>query len=153
MEFTLLKVDRDYRVIIPVAALRSAGWVVVEDAIQGWLLLGESGRLKLITPERAQVDSEFQSLRRYVEEQAGRPIESAIYFRDPSLAILGLRLIPIEITASGPGRRLKLPRVVAAAFDIAPGVSSVALIADQEIEIWNLETFRSSIAAPFPELN
>jgi hypothetical protein len=149
MECTVLKVDQDYRIILPPAQLRRAGWVPGSGPLKGWLLIGGPGRCRLLSSAEFESDPGCLSLRAAIDAEPDRPAESLIEFRDEASVVLGLRLQPVEITPPGPGWRLALPKTLAAIMQIRPKESSVALFYLQEhIEIWTLELLRASATTP-----
>lgn len=148
-----MKVGRDYRIVLPQSLLRRAGWISGGEPLKAWLLVGGPGRCRLMSSAEFEKDPGCLSLQAAVEAEADHPAESGIEFRDETLVALGMRLFPIEIAPPGPGWRLTLPRTLAAIMQISPQVSSVALLfADEQMEIWTLETLRASVAPPLAEI-
>ena len=153
MECTVLKVDQDYRIILPLARLRRAGWAPGSEPLKGWLLIGGPGRCRLLSSAEFESDPGCLSLRAAIDAEPDRPAGSLIEFRDEASVVLGLRLQPVEIAPPGPGWRLPLPRSLAAIMEIRPKESSVALLFIQDhIEIWTLETLRASVSTPLTEI-
>jgi DNA-binding transcriptional regulator/RsmH inhibitor MraZ len=151
MECTILKVDEDYRILLPQSLLKRAGWTVGEEPLKGWLLVGGLGKFRLLSSAAFERDPGCRSLLATIAE-IGQPTGSLIEFRDEASVVLGLRLEPVEITPRGPGWRLTLPRALAAIMQIRSKESSVALLLLQEqIEIWTLETLRASMTVPLSE--
>jgi hypothetical protein len=107
----------------------------------------------LLSSDEVDNDASCRSLRATIDAELDRLTGSLLEFRDEASVALSLRLQPIEITPPGPGWRLTLPRALAAIMQIRPKESSVALLLFQEhIEIWTLETLRTSLAAPLAEI-
>jgi hypothetical protein len=153
MECTILKVEKDYRIFLPQSLLRRAGWISGSKALEAWLLVGGSGKSRLMSAAEFEKDPACLSLKAAIEMEAGKPAGSGIEFRDDALVALGMRLFQIEITPPGPGWRLALPRTLAAIMQIHPGETSVALLLlPHNIEIWTLETLRASVNVPLAEI-
>jgi hypothetical protein len=153
MECTVLRVDQDYRIILPQALLKRAGWISEAEPLKGWLLLGGPGRCRLLSSKEVDNDASCRSLRAAVDAELDRPTGNLLEFRDEASVVLGLRLQPVEITPPGPGWRLALPRALASIMQIRPKESSVALLFIQEhVEIWTLETLRASMTTPLTEI-
>jgi len=153
MECIALKVDKDYRVFLPQAVLKRANWISGSEPVNGWLVVGGPGRLRLLSSVEAKSDAGWQSLSDAIDAEARRPIGSAIEFHDEASALVGLRLFAIEISPPGPGWRLTLPRAIAAIMGIRPKENVFAvLLAQDRIEIWTLEAARASLATPLADL-
>jgi hypothetical protein len=153
MESTLAKVGKDSRILLSTALLKRAGWAPGDAPMKGWLIVGSPGRCRLVHSSDFESDSSCLSLRNAIDEETAREPGSLIEFRADSLVALAMRLLPIEVTPPGPGWRLAIPRELGAIMGILPNETSVALLlVDKHIEIWSLETLRSSTETPISEL-
>jgi len=128
-------------------------WIKGAEPIQAWLLLGGIGRCRLLAPQEVEADPRCRSLRLRNETEEA-PIAGHISeFEDDASAILGLRLLDVEITPRGPGWRLTLPKILIAIMQIRPKESTVALLLSHgHIEIWSMDALRTSVAIPISEL-
>jgi hypothetical protein len=153
MECSILKVDRSCRILLSKDILERAGWVPGDEPLKGWIVVGGPGRCRLLSSAEFEGDKGCLALKAAIDAELDQPTGSAIEFRDDALAVLGVRLIPIEIAPPGPGWRITLPRCLIEITRIRPGESSVALIFFHEhVEIWTLETLRAATAVPLAEL-
>ncbi len=153
MECSVQKVDKDYRIFLPQAVLRRAKWISGDSPLEARLVVGSAGRCRLLSLAEFEGDAGCRALRDAIEAEADRPTSGAAEFDDEDSAVLGLRLLSVEITPPGPGWRLALPRALAAIMGVQPKESSVAVLFLQDrIEIWTLETLRAGVATPLTEL-
>jgi hypothetical protein len=153
MECTVIKIDKDNRIFLPHSLLKHAEWITGDKPLKAWLLVAAAGRCRLLSSPEFEGDASCRSLQASIDAESGQSAGSLVEFRDEASVVLGLRLLPIEITPPGPGWRLTLPRALAAIMQIEPKKSSVALFYSQaHIEIWTLDTLRASMAVPLTEL-
>jgi hypothetical protein len=149
----IAKVDKSCRIVLPAALVQQAAWIV-GDALQfGWLLMGDPGRCRLLSPAEVENDATLQSLRARIDAELGTAGTSMLEFRDEASLALALRLVQVRIAPPEPGRRLTLPKAIAAIMQIRPGESEVALwLVHGHIELWTVETMRSAITTPLTEI-
>jgi hypothetical protein len=153
MEWAISKLDEDHRIMLPTSLVRHIQWISGGEPLNAWLLVGGPGRCRLLSPTEVDDDAYCQSLRAAVNVEADQPIDAVSEFRDEASVALGLRLLPIEISPRGPGWRLTIPKTLAAIMQIHPKESAIALLFSQKhIEIWTMDTLRSSVAVPLSEL-
>lgn len=73
-------------------------------------------------------------------------------FHDEASLALALRLVHVRITPPDPGRRLTVPKAIAAIMQIRPGESELALwFVHGHIELWTLEMLRSAVTTPLTD--
>lgn len=120
MEYSVLKVDRSCRIFLSQNILERAGWVVGDRPLKGWLVVGGPGRCRLLSAAEFEVDKGCLALKAAIDAELDRPGSSAIEFRDEARAVLGMRLIQIEVAPPGPGWRLSLPRALLEIMEIRP---------------------------------
>lgn len=149
----IAKVDKSYRIVLPVALSQQAAWIVGDVPLFGWLLMGNPGRCRLLSPAEVENDTAIQSLRARIDAELSTVGSSMLEFHDePSLA-LALRLVQVRIAPPDPGRRLTLPKAIVAIMQIRPGESEVALwFLHGHIELWTIETLRSAVTTPLAEI-
>jgi hypothetical protein len=153
MECIALKVEKDYRVFLPQAVLKRASWISGTGTVSGWLVVGGSGRFRLLSSAEAEGDAGCQSLRDEIDAEAGRPIGSAIEFSDEASALVGLRLLPVEIAPPGPGWRLTLPRAIAMIMGIRPKEHIFAVLPTKgHIEFWTQGAVHASLTTSLTDL-
>ncbi len=120
-----------------------------DQPLYGWLLLDSPGRCRLLSAAEVENDPNFQSLRARIGAELNAPSSNLLEFQDEVSVALSLRVVPVEIAPPKPGWRLTLPRPIAAIMHIHPGVSEVAAFLLQgHIELWTIETLRSSVTTP-----
>jgi hypothetical protein len=147
----LAKVDKSCRIVLPAALVQLAAWIAGEQI--GWLLMGGPGRYRLLSPADAENDAAVQSLRARIDAELGTAESGLLEFRDEASLALALRLVQVRIALGQPGRRLTLPRAIAAIMQIRPGESDLALwFLHGRIEIWTVETLRSAVGTPLAEI-
>jgi hypothetical protein len=149
----IVKVDKSYRIILPVALSQQVEWIAGADALFGWLLMGNPGRCRLLSPSEVENDTATRSLRARIDAELGTVANSVLEFLDePSLA-LSLRLVQVRIAPPEPGRRLTLPKALAAIMQIRPGESEIALwFLHGHVELWTIEALRSAVTTPLTEI-
>lgn len=151
IEFAILRVDRSYRVVLPQSLVQQMGWIT--GASGAWLLLGSPGRCRLLSEDAVANSKEFQSLQERIASEASAQASSGLEFQDDSLVALSVRLAKIQISPPGPAWRLTLPKYIAAIMQVRPGESDVAAgLIQGHIEIWTIETLRSSVSTPLIEI-
>lgn len=153
LEFNIVRVEDSYRIRLPQAALRVADWIVGENPISAWLLVPGPGKCRLLSAADVSIDPDLQRLKTRITAEAGARAVAPMEFRDePSLA-LAARLVEIQLTPPEPGWRLTLPRPLAAVMSVRPKESELAAVLLQKyIEFWTIETLRSAVAIPLPEI-
>jgi hypothetical protein len=74
-------------------------------------------------------------------------------FHDEASLALALRLVQVRITPPDPGRRLTLPKAIAAIMQIGSGESELALwFLHGHIELWTIDALRSAVTIPLTEI-
>jgi len=146
-------VDKHYRIVLPQTLLQQVGWITGKQPHDGWLLIGSPGRCRLLSATEVDSDANFQSLRARIAAELNAPSTNALEFHDEVSVALALRLVSVQITPPGPGWRLTLPKPIATIMQIRPGESDVAaLVLQDHIELWTIETLRSSVATPLTQI-
>jgi len=152
-ESSILSVDKSYRIKIPESLVRRVGWITGDKPHAGWLLMGGPGRCRLLSAGEVDNHPDLQSLRARIEAELNTPSTNAFEFHDEASVGLALRLVPVQITPPEPGWRLTPPRPIAAIMQIRPGESDVAALFFQgHIEIWTIETLRSSVSTALTQI-
>jgi bifunctional DNA-binding transcriptional regulator/antitoxin component of YhaV-PrlF toxin-antitoxin module len=147
-----VKLDRDGRITIPAAVVRSAGWLRGDVPLQAWLIIGNSGRCRVLPP--AQLENDELAIRLRTAADATTALaEAATRFEDEAVESLAFRLVPLELFPPGPGWRFLLPKWLALIMGVESKERSVALLhLHGYIEIWNLELLRASLDKPISDL-
>jgi len=141
--------DKSYRVVLPVALLQQVSWISGEDPILAWLLVGNSGRCKLLSAAEVESDGSARSLRARIRDELHTRSESILEFHDEESLALSLRLVQVRIAPPEPGRRITLPKLLVSLMQLRPGESEVALwFVHEHVELWTIEALRSAIARP-----
>jgi hypothetical protein len=149
----IVKVDKSCRIILPVALSQQVDWIAGDDALFGWLLMGNSGRCRLLSLAEVENDTATQALRARIDAELRTVGSSMLEFHDEASLALALRLVQVRIAPPEPGRRLTLPKAIAAIMQIRPGESEVALwFLHGHIELWTIETLRSAVTTPLTEI-
>jgi len=152
MEYTLAKIEKDYRIHIPKILLSGVGWVP-ENNKGACVLVGDSGRCRLLSGGEVQHDPDCCRIREEIGAVLEEPLSSVLNFREESVTALPLRLLPVDIFPHGVGYRMTLPKLLTGIFQVCPGKDSVAVLVNQaHIEIWNLETLRIAVSRRLEEL-
>ena len=153
LEYCILSVDEAYRITLPKGFCKQVGWIVGDKPHNGWLLLGDSGRCRLLSVAEVESEPRLHSLRDRIAAELDTPSADPLEFQEEASAALPLRLVGVEIRPRGPGWRLALPRVVGAIMQIRPKDGEVAaLLLQGHIEIWTIETLRSSVSRPLTQI-
>ena len=148
----IVKVEKSYRIVLPVPLLQQVDWIAGPDTLSGWLLVGNPGRCRLLSPAEFENDPATQALRARINAELNT-VGSMLEFHDETSIALALRLVQVRIAPPEPARRLTLPKTIAAIMQIRPGESEVALwFLHGHIEIWTIETLRSAVTTPLTEI-
>ncbi len=152
-ETLILSVDESYRITLPQSFCRQISWINGDQPHDGWLLVGSPGRCRLLSAAEVHSDPNCQALQARISEERSAPGSNSLEFQDEASAALALRLLPVEITPRKPGWRLTLPRAIAAIMYIRPGESEIAArLVREHIELWTIETLRSSVTMPLTRM-
>ena len=153
LEFSVHSVGRDLRLTLSQSALQRVDWIAGRQPVDAWLLLGSPGRCRLLSAAEVGSDPTLQGLRARIASELNSPSPGALEFRDEASVALALRLVAIRITPPPPGWRLRLPGPIATIMQIRPGGSEIASLFFQgHIELWTIETLRSSAEPPLTEI-
>jgi hypothetical protein len=153
LESCIVSVDKSYRVTLPKPFCKRTGWIIGDTSHGAWLLIGDSGRCRLLSNGELEGEPHFQSLRERIAAEVSSGGADPLEFHDEASVALPLRLVPVEVMPRGPGWRLTLPRHIAAIMQIRPGESDIcALFFEGHIELWTMETLRSSVSTPLTEI-
>jgi hypothetical protein len=153
LEFCIVSVDESYRITLPKPFCKLVGWISGNEPHKAWLLLDSPGRCRLLSAPELESEHSFQSLQDRIAAELNAPSTDPLEFQDERSATLALRLQPVDIMPRGPGWRLALPRPIAAIMQLRPGESDVAaLLLQDHIELWTMETLRSSVSTPLTEI-
>ena len=148
-----MKVDKSYRIVLPVALSQQVAWIAGDDPLFGWLLIGNPGRCRLLSPAEVENDAAVQSLLARIDAELSTIGSSMLDFHDEPSLSLALRLVQVRIAPPEPGRRLTLPKAIAAIMQIRPGESEIALwFLHGHIELWTIETLRSAVSTPLTDI-
>lgn len=153
LEFSILRVEESYRIRLTQPLIRRVAWITGAEPVSGWLLMGDPGRCRLLSASEVGSDPHLQSLKMRIIAEANTRSTNLLDFHDEFSVALAVRLLEVQITPPEPGWRLTLPRPIAAIMQVRPKESDVAGVFFQEhIEIWTVETLRSSVARPLTEI-
>ncbi|HLM80240.1 MAG TPA: hypothetical protein VK302_06365 [Terriglobales bacterium] len=153
LECSILAVGEDLRVKLPQSMLQRTDWIAGEEPVNGWLLVGGPGRCRLLSAAEVDNDPSYQALLARIAAELSAPNANALEFHDEVSVALAVRLVPVRIAPPKPGWRLTLPGPIAAIMQIRPGESDIAaLFIHDHIELWTIETLRSSVTPPLTEI-
>lgn len=148
----LAKVDKGNRIHVTKALLRSIGWVP-EDDKDACLLLGGFGRSRLLADREVQNDADCIRLREQIGAIEDEKLASLVNFREEPLAVLPLRMLPVDMTPHGMNYRLTLPKMLTSVFRIRAGEDAIAVLVSQgHIELWSVEALTSAAEPSIEEL-
>jgi hypothetical protein len=152
-EFPILAVGKDLRIKLPQSVLQKVDWIAGKQPVDGWLLVANPGRCRLLSAAEVDNDPALQALLARIGSEINAPVVSALEFRDDASVALALRLMPIRITPPAPGWRLTLPTPIAAVMRIRPGESDVAAMFVQgHIEFWTMENLRVAMTQALSDI-
>jgi len=152
LESSPIAVSKDLRINLPQSLLQRVGWITGKQPVNGWLLVGSPGRCRLLSTSEVDDDPSLKSLQDRIAAELNAATTDALEFRDETSVALALRLAPVRIAPPPPGWRLALPGLIAAIMQIRAGESEIgALFVDGHIELWTMETLRSSVSTPLTE--
>jgi hypothetical protein len=151
---SILTVEASYRIRLPQPLCNRVGWIVGDEPIVAWLLMGSSCRCRLFSGAEVDSDPDLRSLKDRIAEELKAAYDSPIEFQDVTALTLTLRLAQVQIKRhETSGWRLTLPRPIAAIMQLRPGESSLAvLIVQDHIELLTIEVLRASANAPLTNL-
>ncbi len=153
-EASILAVEASYRIRLPQPLCKRLSWIVGDQPLTAWLLLGSPGRCRLVSAAEVDSDPALQSLKARIAEELDARSTSALEFQGEVSAALIVRLLQVQLTRhETSGWRLTLPRPIAAIMQLHPSESSLAAFFLQDhIELWTMETLRSSVSTPLTEI-
>jgi len=153
LEFAILRVEESYRIRLAQPLVRRVAWIAGNEPVSAWLLLGSPGRCRLLSASEVGGDPHLQSLKTRIAAEANTRSTNPLDFHDEVSVALAARLMEVQITPPEPGWRLTLPRPIAAIMQVRPKESDVAGVFVQEhIEVWTMETLRSSVARSLTDI-
>jgi len=152
LEHAIAKIEKDYRVHVPKGLLSIVGWLP-QHTNEASLLVGHSGRCRILSGTEVLTDPACQRLRDEIASSIEEPLDSVISFREDSITALPLRLLPLDLVPYHGGFRITLPRLVISIFQASPGQDSVALLVSQgHVELWSLQTLRVALNSQLDQL-
>lgn len=153
-EANIIAVEKSYRIRFPQPLCKRVGWIVGDQPLAAWLLVGSPGRCRLLSAAEVSRDPDLQSLKAGIAEVLNAPSAGALEFQTEVSAGLTVRLAQVQLTRhETSGWRLTLPRPVAVIMQLRPAESSLAAFFLQDhIELWTMETLRSSVSTPLTEI-
>ena len=153
VEPVLMNVDRAGRLVIPRALCDLVGWISGSEQLGGWLLMSSPGRYRLLSAAETEGDPDLARMGARIAGKAAKTEGTMLDFEDDASAVLGFRLMAIQLSPPPPGWRLTLPGAIAKLMHVRSAESEVALlVSDGHIEIWSLENLRSALSAPPSEI-
>jgi|SRR5271165_1749245 len=153
-EANILAVEASYRIRLPQLLCKRLSWIVGDQPLTAWLLVGGPGRCRLVSAAEVDSDPALQSLEARIAEELDAPSTNALEFQGEVSVALIVRLVQVQLTRhKTSGWRLTLPRPIAAIMQLRPSESSIAAFFLQgHIELWTMETLRSSVSTPLTEI-
>lgn len=153
LEFCIVRVDDSYRITLPKPFCNRVGWIGGDKPHNAWLLVADPGRCRLLSEVEVEGDPSFQSLLDRIPAELKAINTNPLEFQDAASVALAFRLLPVEIMPRGSGWRLALPDPLAAVMEVRLKETDVAaMLLGDHIEIWTIETLRSSLAVPLTRL-
>ncbi len=121
-----------------------------EKALEAWLLLVELGRYRLLSDEQVQSDPHLEPIRLLIVEGKSVAVTEPTHAEEPRHVAMVARLVPIIITAPGPGWRIPFPRAfeVFVPPDCDPKKFSVFLSPEGHWEIWYTDVLKKTVILP-----
>lgn len=152
-EPSIMRVDRDGRVIIPQSICEAVGWISGERPLVAWLLALSFGRKRLLRPTDVEEDPTLRALAAKLSSSSEPPPASPVEFDDEADVMLSARLIETRISLSEGRWRITLPRVTISTWGLRPQQNEVAvLISRGYVEIWAMERVKSALSAPLTDI-
>jgi hypothetical protein len=110
-------------------------------------------RLRLISPQDAEADSDIRSLRSKVDAIPERQKAGPLDLEDAAVTVLAGRIIETQLVRSTSGWRLTLPRNIVELWGIKPGHNdAVVLFSGGYIEIWSVEELKEAYSVSLKDL-
>jgi hypothetical protein len=153
-EAKIISVEASYRVRLPQPLCRQVVWIAGSKPLAAWLLVGSSGRCRLLSALELGTDPQLRALKDAISSSAAERATSVVEFEEESQVALGQRLLEIQLTLhKTSGWRFTLPRVLAAIMQLSPKESEVAaLFVEDHIELWTIDTLREAVSVPLSEI-
>lgn len=150
----ILTVEASYRIRLPQPLCKRLSWIVGDQPLKAWLLVGSPGRCRLVSAAEVDSDPALQSLKARIADELDAGSANALEFQDEASVALTVRLVEVQLTHhKKSGWRMTLPRPIAAIMQLRPSESSLAAFFLQgHIELWTMETLRSSVSTPLTEI-
>jgi hypothetical protein len=146
-------VDKSGRVVIPQPFCDKVGWITGGSPIEAWLLMGEMGRLRLLSQEEVSGDPEIASIRSQISATADETKGGVLDFEDAPLVALAVRLVDTLLSPPPPGWRLTLPKVLLDILQISRAESQVVMTMSKGyIELWTTEVWNAAVSTPLDQI-
>jgi hypothetical protein len=153
LDLYILKFQKDYRLSLPEPLVKQVHWIKGNHSLEAWLLMGSSGRCRLLDQSAIDGNQQLQTLRAKIETEQTPADPHILEFDDAALVALPFRLLPVQISAPNPTWRLGLPKPIAGIMQLRPGQSELAaLLVRDHIEFWTIEMLRLSVSTPLDEI-
>src|SRR5271167_4933129 len=120
-EANILTVEASYRIRIPQPLCKRLSWIVGDQPLTAWLLVGSPGRCRLVSAAEVDSDPGLQSPKARIAEELDARSTSALEFQGEVSVALIVRLVEVQLTHhEKSGWRLTLPRPIAAIMQLRP---------------------------------
>lgn len=108
----------------------------------------------MLSAAEVERDTALQSLKVRIAEELDAGSTNALEFQGEVSVALIVRLVEVQLTHhEKSGWRMTVPRPIAAIMQLRPSESSLAAFFLQgHIELWTMETLRSSVNTPLTEI-
>ena len=146
-------VDKSGRVIIPQHFCDKLGWITGGSPIEACLLMGGTGRLRLLSHEEASRDPDIASIRSRISATADEARGRVVEFESAPLVALTVRLADTLLSPPPPGCRLTLPKVLLDILVISRTESQVVMTMSKGyIEVWTTDVLNEALSAPLDQI-
>ena len=147
-----LTVDVNNRMVLPKHITDRIGWLDGPKPIKAWLLLISAGRYRLLPDEAVQDDPKLEPLRFLILEGKPGAVAEPTYARDPNIAALVARMLPITITPPKPAWRFSKPKSMEIFASTASDAGDFTMFLSVEgyWEIWQTGALKLAISVPLP---
>ncbi len=153
-ESHVISVEASYRIRLPQPLCKRVGWISGDQPVEGYILVANSGRCRILSLAEVAEDSDLQLLLVRIAAVGETGPARLVEFPDEGLAALPQRLFKIQISPhETSGWRFTLPRLLAAIMRVRPkGSDLAALVVQQHVEIWTIDAVSSALSIDITEI-
>jgi hypothetical protein len=142
--------DASNRILVPKNFSDRVSWMQGTQTLEGWILLIEPGRFRLLSDEEVTRDPQLEPIRSLALEGKSAVGNEPTRAEELKLAAMVARLVPISIAHSALGWRVAFPKVFNkfAPSECNRKAFSILFSLEGYLEIWYTDVLRRAVSLP-----